>query len=142
MRESPELPGRSSSTLVQKAEQALKHAKETGEQYLHYKLEMRSEIAERLALEHKLREAIDEQQFEPTTGRKSTSSAATSNRWKRCCVGTIPSRAWRCRAVFFRVTNDAALLAIQLHFHERLLNEILGLLAGPAAPPPQLLQIL
>jgi len=51
-------------TLVQKAEAALKHAKETGEQYLHYKLEMRSEIAERMVLEHRLREAIDEQQFE------------------------------------------------------------------------------
>jgi len=58
------IDGQDGSTLVQKAEAALKHAKETGEQYLHYKLEMRSEIAERLALEHKLREAIDEQQFE------------------------------------------------------------------------------
>ncbi len=56
--------GEDGSTLVQKAEAALKHAKETGEQYLHYKLDMRSEIAERLALEHRLREAIDEQQFE------------------------------------------------------------------------------
>jgi EAL domain-containing protein (putative c-di-GMP-specific phosphodiesterase class I) len=58
------IDGQDGSTLVQKAEAALKHAKETGEQYLHYKLDMRSEIAERLALEHKLREAIDEQQFE------------------------------------------------------------------------------
>ena len=58
------IDGEDGGTLVQKAEAALKHAKETGEQYLHYKLEMRSEIAERLALEHKLREAIDEQQFE------------------------------------------------------------------------------
>ncbi len=58
------IDGEDSATLVQKAEAALKHAKETGEQYLRFKLEMRSEIAERLALEHKLREAIDEQQFE------------------------------------------------------------------------------
>jgi predicted signal transduction protein with EAL and GGDEF domain len=56
--------GEDGATLVQKAEAALKHAKETGEPYLHYKLEMRSEIAERLAPEHKLREAIDEGQFE------------------------------------------------------------------------------
>jgi diguanylate cyclase (GGDEF)-like protein len=56
--------GEDAATLVQKAEAALKHAKETGERYLHYKLEMRSEIAARLALEHRLREAIDEQQFE------------------------------------------------------------------------------
>jgi diguanylate cyclase (GGDEF)-like protein len=56
--------GDDGSTLVQKAEAALKHAKETGKKYLHYKLAMRSEAAERLALEHKLREAIDAQQFE------------------------------------------------------------------------------
>jgi diguanylate cyclase (GGDEF)-like protein len=56
--------GEDGCALVQKAEAALKHAKETGEQYLHYKLDMRSEIAERIALEHRLREAIDEQQFE------------------------------------------------------------------------------
>ena len=56
--------GEDAGTLVQKAEAALKRAKETGAQYLHYKLEMRSEIAERLALEHRLREAIDAQQFE------------------------------------------------------------------------------
>ncbi len=58
------IDGDEGSTLVQKAEAALKRAKEIGEPYLHYKLEMRSEIAERLTLEHKLREAIDEQQFE------------------------------------------------------------------------------
>jgi diguanylate cyclase (GGDEF)-like protein len=56
--------GEDAGTLVQKAEAALKRAKETGAQYLHYQLEMRSEIAERLALEHRLRVAIDEQQFE------------------------------------------------------------------------------
>jgi diguanylate cyclase (GGDEF)-like protein len=56
--------GEEAGTLVQKAEAALKRAKETGAPYLHYRLEMRSEIAQRLALEHRLREAIDKQQFE------------------------------------------------------------------------------
>src|SRR4029077_17621991 len=41
----------------------LKQAKESGEQYLHYQIQMHSDIAERLALEHKLRIALDEQQF-------------------------------------------------------------------------------
>ena len=50
-------------TLVQRAEAALKEAKEAGEPYLHYRLEMRSEIAERLELEHRLRTALDEGQF-------------------------------------------------------------------------------
>jgi EAL domain-containing protein (putative c-di-GMP-specific phosphodiesterase class I) len=58
------IDGEVGSTLVQKAEAALKHAKETGEPCLRYKREMRNEIAERLALEHRLREAIEQQQFE------------------------------------------------------------------------------
>jgi diguanylate cyclase (GGDEF)-like protein len=58
------IDGDDGSTLVQKAEAALKHAKGTGKKHLHYKLEMRSQAAERLALEHKLRQAIDAQQFE------------------------------------------------------------------------------
>jgi len=58
------IDGEDGNTLVQKAEAALKHAKETGEPYLHYRFEMRRVMAERLVLEHKLREAIDAQQFE------------------------------------------------------------------------------
>ncbi len=38
-------------------------AKTSGEQYLHYQLQMHSELAERLSLEHRLRAALDEEQF-------------------------------------------------------------------------------
>ena len=55
--------GEDASTLTQRAEAALKQAKESGEQYLHYQIQMHSDIAERLALEHKLRIALDEKQF-------------------------------------------------------------------------------
>ena len=55
--------GEDGNTLVQRAEAALKQAKESGEPYLHYQLQMHSDIAQRLALEHKLRIALDEQQF-------------------------------------------------------------------------------
>ena len=55
--------GEDGNTLVQHAEAALKQAKESGELYLHYQLQMHSDMAERLALEHKLRAALDEQQF-------------------------------------------------------------------------------
>jgi len=57
------LDGEDASTLTQRAEAALKRAKESGEPYLHYQMEMHSELAERLALEHNLRGALDEQQF-------------------------------------------------------------------------------
>jgi EAL domain-containing protein (putative c-di-GMP-specific phosphodiesterase class I) len=53
--------GEDGNTLVQKAEAALKYAKESNEQFLQY--QVRSEVAERLALEHKLRTALDEEQF-------------------------------------------------------------------------------
>jgi diguanylate cyclase (GGDEF)-like protein len=55
--------GEDANTLTQRAEAALKQAKESGEQYLHYQIQMHSDIAERLALEHKLRIALDEKQF-------------------------------------------------------------------------------
>ena len=55
--------GQDGNTLAQRAEAALKHAKDAGEQYLHYQIEMHSDIAERLALEHSLRAALDERQF-------------------------------------------------------------------------------
>jgi EAL domain-containing protein (putative c-di-GMP-specific phosphodiesterase class I) len=56
--------GSNAEQLVHNAEAALLRAKATGEPFVHYKLEMRSQIAERLALEHRLRTAIDEEQFE------------------------------------------------------------------------------
>ncbi len=55
--------GNDGNTLAQRAEAALKQAKEAGEQYLHYQIEMHSDIAERLALEHRLRAALDERQL-------------------------------------------------------------------------------
>jgi diguanylate cyclase (GGDEF)-like protein len=55
--------GEDGSTLAQRAEAALKHAKESGEPYLHYQVDVHSELAERLALEHNLRGALDEEQF-------------------------------------------------------------------------------
>ena len=58
------IDGSDSDTLVHKAEAALKEAKATGEEYLHYKLEIHSRIAERLALENRLRNAIDTHEFE------------------------------------------------------------------------------
>ena len=57
------LDGEDASTLTQRAEAALKAAKESGEPYLHYQVEMHSELADRLALEHNLRAALDEHQF-------------------------------------------------------------------------------
>ena len=57
------LDGEDANTLTQRAEAALKRAKESGEPYLHYQVDVHSELAERLALEHSLRGALDEHQF-------------------------------------------------------------------------------
>ena len=83
-------------TLVQRAEAALKEAKEVGEPYVHYRLEMHSEIAERLELEHRLRTALDEQQFQIhyqpqlnlATGRIESVEALL--RWDDPELGTLP----------------------------------------------------
>jgi diguanylate cyclase (GGDEF)-like protein len=53
----------SGAILVQRAEAALKRAKETGEQYLNYRPEMSRETVRRVVLEHRLRTALEERQF-------------------------------------------------------------------------------
>jgi diguanylate cyclase (GGDEF)-like protein len=55
--------GREAHKLVQNAEAALKEAKSSGERYLHHRIEMNSELARRVAMQHRLREALDKQQF-------------------------------------------------------------------------------
>jgi diguanylate cyclase (GGDEF)-like protein len=49
--------------LVQNAEAALKRAKSSGEQYLHHRIEMNTELARRVGMEYRLRTALDERQF-------------------------------------------------------------------------------
>jgi EAL domain-containing protein (putative c-di-GMP-specific phosphodiesterase class I) len=55
--------GREPDALVQNAEAALKQAKNSGEQYLHHRIEMNSELARRVGMEHRLRTALDDRQF-------------------------------------------------------------------------------
>lgn len=56
--------GNDANSLVQNAEAALRDARATGERQLHYSPEKHSEMVSRLALEHKLRVALEKQQFE------------------------------------------------------------------------------
>jgi diguanylate cyclase (GGDEF)-like protein len=55
--------GKEPDELVQNAEAALKEAKTSGEQYLHHRIEMNSKLARRVGMEHRLRTALDEEQF-------------------------------------------------------------------------------
>ena len=54
---------RRGAPLLEYAEAALKRAKDSGEQYLHYQLKMSGELAEQLQLEHQLRDALDNEEF-------------------------------------------------------------------------------
>jgi diguanylate cyclase (GGDEF)-like protein len=55
--------GKEPNELVQNAEAALKEAKALGEQYLHHRIEMNSQLARRVGMEHRLRTALDDDQF-------------------------------------------------------------------------------
>jgi diguanylate cyclase (GGDEF)-like protein len=55
--------GQEPNELVQNAEAALKGAKTSGEQYLHHRVEMNSELARRVGMEHRLRSALDNDEF-------------------------------------------------------------------------------
>src|SRR5262249_41236004 len=51
-------------SLLQNAEAALHKARKSGERFLRHRREINTEVAERLALEHRLRAALDADQFE------------------------------------------------------------------------------
>jgi len=55
--------GQEAGQLVQNAEAALKAAKASGERYLHHRLEMNAKLAQRVAMEQRLRSALDHDQF-------------------------------------------------------------------------------
>ena len=55
--------GADADALFRNAEAALKKAKRTRDKYLYYTEEMTERVAERLTLEHKLRHAIDNEEF-------------------------------------------------------------------------------
>ena len=50
-------------TLVQNAEAGLRQAKAAGEQYSHHRLDLSSKLATRLALEHRLRGALENERY-------------------------------------------------------------------------------
>ncbi len=86
----------SSGILVQRAEAALKSAKESGERYLEYRPEMSRENVRRVVLEHKLRTALEEQQFvlyyqpqiDLASGRIDCAEALL--RWREPTEGLVP----------------------------------------------------
>jgi len=55
--------GTDADTLLRNAEAALKKAKATGEHYLYFTQAMTERVAERLSLENKLRQALDNEEF-------------------------------------------------------------------------------
>jgi EAL domain-containing protein (putative c-di-GMP-specific phosphodiesterase class I) len=56
--------GQEAAVLAQNAEAALRNARASGQRHLHFSLEQHSAVVARLALEHKLRTAIERRQFE------------------------------------------------------------------------------
>jgi diguanylate cyclase (GGDEF)-like protein len=92
--------GDDAAALVQNAEAALRNARTSGKRHLHYSIQQHSEVVARLALEHKLRTAIERQQFELhyqpimniETGRIGTVEALI--RWRHPESGLISPAAF------------------------------------------------
>jgi diguanylate cyclase (GGDEF)-like protein len=55
--------GLDAEALVQNAEAGLRQAKAAGEQYQHHRLDLSSKLAARLAVEHRLRRALDDRRY-------------------------------------------------------------------------------
>src|SRR5688572_8654286 len=56
--------GNDANALVQNAEAALRSAKATGEKYLHHRMELSTAVVSRMTMEHRLRGAVERQDFE------------------------------------------------------------------------------
>ena len=56
--------GNDANALVQNAEAALRSAKSTGEKYLPHRLELSTTVVTRMTMEHRLRAAVERQEFE------------------------------------------------------------------------------
>jgi len=56
--------GNDANALVQNAEAALRSAKSTGEKYLPHRLELSTTVVTRMTMEHRLRGAVERQEFE------------------------------------------------------------------------------
>jgi diguanylate cyclase (GGDEF)-like protein len=103
--------GRDPNQLVQNAEAALKEAKSSGEQYLHHRVEMNSALAARVRMEHRLRAALGNNQFELhyqpklslRTGRIETAEALL--RWRD------PERGLVVPGSFLPILESAGLMA-------------------------------
>jgi diguanylate cyclase (GGDEF)-like protein len=102
--------GKEPNELVQNAEAALKEAKTSGEQYLHHRIEMNSELARRVGMEHRLRTALDEKQFvlhyqpKVTLGTGTIAGAEALLRWQDPENGLTPP------GVFLPLLESAGLM--------------------------------
>jgi diguanylate cyclase (GGDEF)-like protein len=98
-------------TLVQNAEAALKEAKTSGEQYLHHRIEMNSELARRVGMEHRLRTALEDGQFvlhyQPKVALRTgkIASAEALLRWRD------PENGLTAPGIFLPLLESAGLMA-------------------------------
>ncbi len=88
--------GESTETLCANAETALNHAKQAGQPYLFYAPEMNARVAESLALEHRLRRAIEDGRlalhYQPKVDVRSGQLAGLEAliRWQDPELGAVP----------------------------------------------------
>jgi len=88
-----------------KRRSALKEAKTSGEKYLHHRIEMNSELARRVGMEHRLRTALDDDQFVLHYSRKSRCARARLQASKHCCVGGDPGNGLIAPGIFCRSSS-------------------------------------
>ena len=102
--------GSDAESMLQNAEAALHKARKSGERFLRHRREINAEVAERLALEQRLRAALDAGQFELhyqpqfSVGRRVLCGAEALIRWRD------PEQGLVAPAVFLHVLESTGLI--------------------------------
>ena len=103
---------REPETLMQRADTAMYHAKDSGgNDYTFFSEQMNAAVALAHAIRGELRQALAERGVRAAlSAAASISPAGGSSAPRRCCVGTRPGAAWCCRTNSFPSPKTAASL--------------------------------
>jgi len=96
--------------LVQNAEAALKEAKTSANAIWHHRIEMNSELARRVGMEHRLRTALEKGAVPAALPAQDHPAHRRIAVWRPCCAGRDPENGLIAPAIFLPLLESGGLM--------------------------------